>query len=204
MYLALLVQEYPAVQGMKLPWPICLEANVIHFSYRASHLVWTNTKFAGSWAGKIKNSTRGVFVLGGSRPRKPCQYLMNENGLAINPKAKPEPTNETIHYTVRVLLASGLWECRALTKYKMTIENSTVNWTLLHKDKRETKIHLSEDPYCEEEQNLLENWMRAENEKRKAENEERKESGQAPTSPDKGAEDSILGILLPFLKSREA
>ena len=182
----------------ELPWRIFLEAEVIHFSHRASHSVWTNTGFTGSWAGKIRNSTRGVFVLGGSRPRKPCQCLMSEEGLDINPKYNPVPTNETIHYTVRVLLASGLWECGALTKYEMTTENSTVNWTLLHKDKRKTEIHLSEDPYCIEEQDLLENWMKAENEKRK-------ESSQGHTKLGRGAEDStILGILLPFLKLREA
>ena len=119
-------------------------------------------------------------------------------GLAPNPKDKPVPTNEKIHYTVRVLLASGLWECGALTKYKRTTENSTVNWTLLHKDQRETKIHLSEDPYCKEERDLLESWMKAENEKRK-------ESSHGHTNSDRGAEDStILGVLLPFLKLGEA
>ena len=104
----------------------------------------------------------------------------------------------THQYTVRVLLASGFWECRALTKYQITPENSTVTWTLLHKDRKETKIHLSEDPYCQEERELLENWMKAENKKRK-------DSSQGHTSSDRGPENStILDILLPFLKIGEA
>ena len=123
---------------------------------------------------------------------------MDEDGLKPNKKDAPVPTNETIHYTVRVLLASSFWECRALTKFQITPGNPTDTWTLLHKNTKETKIHLSEDPYCQEERELLENWMKVENKKRKV-------SSQGHTSSDRGPEGStILDILLPFLKTGEA
>ena len=54
---------------------------------------------------------KGVYILGGSRPRKPHQTLVKESGLEVNPKDDPEPTNETIHFSVRVLLSSSPWRC---------------------------------------------------------------------------------------------
>lgn len=137
---------------------------------------------------------KGVYILGGSRLRKPHQTLVKESGSEVNSKDHPEPTNETIHFSVRVLLSSSLWRCEALTKYRLINADSTVIWKLLHKNGKETKIQLPEETLGPTERDLLTGWMQAEMGKRKR-------SGQGPTDPDGGAKDLALwDILLPYLK----
>ncbi|KAL8787477.1 MAG: hypothetical protein Q9195_007769 [Heterodermia aff. obscurata] len=115
--------------------------------------------------GKIKNSMSGIFLLGGSRPRKPCQYLMCEKGLVRNPKDKPEVTQETIHFTVRILLETTLWTCSALKKYsRKESADELPKWTLKDKNRKETKIQLSEEPICETQFSILNEWMQAQKE----------------------------------------
>jgi hypothetical protein len=109
---------------------------------------------------------RGPFVLGGARARKPRQYLMNDKGLSRNEKSNPVETNETIHFSVRVLLGAGLRTCSALQKYATIISDSRVTWELLHTDGKETSIQLREEEFGLAEHTLLENWMRQENEMR--------------------------------------
>jgi hypothetical protein len=68
---------------------------------------------------------------------------MNTRGLYRNPKDTPVATNETMHWTVRVLLGTGLRECTALKKYAAEIEDDVgVKWNLYSRKNVQTAIHL--------------------------------------------------------------
>ncbi|CZR67961.1 uncharacterized protein PAC_17860 [Phialocephala subalpina] len=112
--------------------------------------------------GKVKNSFRGVFLFAGSQARKPCQYLMSEKGLLRNSKSNPTPTNETIHFTVRILLGTGRRTCAAMKKYHTSIVDKRVSWHLRTKRGRGTGICLAEDGFGDQERRLLRLWMDAE------------------------------------------
>jgi hypothetical protein len=88
---------------------------------------------------------------------------MDTSGLYRNSKAEPVATNETVHWTVRVLLGTGLRECAALKKYATKIENGTsVIWRLYSRKNVQTAIQLPEDEFSPLESELLVSWMKAE------------------------------------------
>jgi hypothetical protein len=88
---------------------------------------------------------------------------MDTSGPRRNPKANPVPTEETVHWTVRVLLGIGLRECAALKKYATRIENGTsAIWSLYSRKNVETAIRLPEDKFSGLEGDLLESWIQAE------------------------------------------
>ena len=109
---------------------------------------------------------RGLFLLGGSLPRKPGQYLMNNQGPYRNSKIVPVATGETIHFSVRVLLCTGLRSCPTLSKYSTEIEpldgETKVRWHLHSKSVSHAKIDLPEEHFSDSERRLLESWMREE------------------------------------------
>ena len=116
-----------------------------------------------TYEGSITNPMRGLFLLGGSLPRKPGQYLMNNQGPYRTSKTVPVATGETIHFSVRVLLGTGLRSCPTLSKYSTKIEQldgeTTVGWHLHSKSVSHTKIDLPEEPFSDFERRLLESWM---------------------------------------------
>lgn len=119
-----------------------------------------------TYEGAITNPMRGLFLLGGSLPRKPGQYLMNNQGPYRTAKTVPVATGETIHFSVRVLLGTGLRLCPTLSKYSTKIEQldgeTKVRWHLHSKSVSHTKIDLPEEHFSDSERRLLESWMTGE------------------------------------------
>lgn len=78
----------------------------------------------------------------------------------------PVATGETMHFSVRVLLGTGLRSCPALRKYGTKIEQldgkTGVKWHLHHKTGMPTKIDLPEEHFSDSERQLLETWMKKE------------------------------------------
>lgn len=108
---------------------------------------------------------RGPFLVGGSLPRKPCQYLMDGKGLYKNGQTAPEVTNEKMNFSVRVLRAAGSWSCHALKKYRAVISesgeipNKSVQWRFHRRDRTPTAITLPEEPFEAVEKKWLKRWM---------------------------------------------
>ncbi|KAF2817752.1 uncharacterized protein BDZ99DRAFT_374890 [Mytilinidion resinicola] len=165
--------EDTGLANLTLVWMIAQLTEFVYFDHRAllhlaSHKqIGSTEKFVTKerefGIGNIKNSVTGPFLLGGTKSRKPGQYLMNTHGLYRNPKTVPISTNETIHWTVRVLLGLGLRECPALRKYSTKLQNGTgIVWTLHSKGNVPRAVELREDEFCALEKDLLESWMKAE------------------------------------------
>lgn len=53
---------------------------------------------------KVKESQRGVFILGGSSTRRPCQYFWGLDGLETDNNPNADTGHETMHFSVRTLL----------------------------------------------------------------------------------------------------
>ena len=119
-----------------------------------------------TYKGAITNPMRGLFLLGGSLPRKPGQYLMNNKGPYRTSKTVPVATGETIHFSVRVLLGTGLRSCPTLRKYSTEIEQlegeTKVRWHLHSKTESRAKIELPEEYFSDYESQLLESWIEEE------------------------------------------
>ncbi|KAE8440705.1 hypothetical protein EG329_006791 [Mollisiaceae sp. DMI_Dod_QoI] len=140
-----------------IPFPFIGETS---FKWSVSDVIPASLK---KTSGKIKNSMQGPFVLAGAKSRKPGQYLMNTSGLHKNPKSNPARTDETIHWTVRVLLGQGLRKCPALKKYATSIDNNMkLTWNLYSKKGAPTAIQLDEAEFSDLERDLLSSWMEAE------------------------------------------
>ena len=92
---------------------------------------------------------------------------MNNEGLYKNNKDAPYATEETIHFSVRVLLGTGLRSCPALKKYGTVLQTSaasakSVEWRLYRRDGTPTAIRLPEETFSPLERELLETWMEEE------------------------------------------
>lgn len=96
-------------------------------------------------------------------PRKPGQVLMNTHGLYKHSKDTKISTNETIHWSVRVLCGLGLRECPALRKYYTEFHDDTdVIWRLNSKQILPLAVQLREGEFREREKDLLKSWMASE------------------------------------------
>ena len=93
--------------------------------------------------------------------RRPKRYLITEEGARKIPKDAPVSTNETIHFTVRVLLGTHLRTCPSLAKYRTSIDNNVVTWRLTRKNGNETRTCLREETFTPQEEGLLMQWLNA-------------------------------------------
>lgn len=104
---------------------------------------------------------RGVFRFGGSKKRRPGRYLITEKGVRKIAKDEPVSTNETIHFSVRVLLGTRSRTCPALANYKTNIVNNEVIWRLSRKNGNETRTTLREETFTQVEEDLLRQCLNA-------------------------------------------
>ena len=73
---------------------------------------------------------RGVHKLGGSRTRRPCQYIWKEQGIELVKDPNVAPTTEEIHSSVRALLVNGVVVPSAeLMNAEVAIIGKAVIWT---------------------------------------------------------------------------
>jgi hypothetical protein len=114
-------------------------------------------------AASASESLKGIFQLGGSKKRRPGQYLWNDHGMYRVRKTGGDICNETMHFTVRALVGKGFAPVSRALKDAIPIftPDSKVIWNFPIGDQNQT-LPIPEDSASDYELDLLASWLQCE------------------------------------------